>query len=92
MNEFHTFWQQSEIDVSAGIDFQPQGPLFIRFTHLQHQPFTYTINVNNNGIPRMGTCRIFIAPIVDERGNSLLFRDQKQLFIALDRFTINRKL
>lgn len=91
-NKLTTFWQQSDVDLSRGMDFQPRGSVFARFTHLNHQPFSYKISVNNraNG-NRRGTCRIFLAPKFDERGNPWLFRDQKGLFIELDRFTVNCK-
>ncbi|KAF5284943.1 hypothetical protein FQA39_LY16898 [Lamprigera yunnana] len=85
-NVFNTFWQQSDVDLSRGMDFQPRGSVFVRFTHLQHQPFTYKIIVNNAGAARQGTCRIFMAPAQDERGNPWLFQDQRTLFIELDRF------
>ncbi|KAF5296289.1 hypothetical protein FQR65_LT19835, partial [Abscondita terminalis] len=88
-NVLNTFWQQSDVDLSRGMDFQPRGSVFVRFTHLQHQPFTYTINVNNTGAARQGTCRIFMAPAVDERGNPWLFQDQRTLFVELDRFVVN---
>lgn len=91
-NYLNTFWQQSDLDLSRGLDFQPRGSLYIRFTHLQHHEFTYNITVNNTGIERMGTCRIFIAPKFDEKGALWLFKDQKNMFIALDRFTINCEL
>lgn len=90
-NEVNTFWQQSDVDLSRGMDFQERGSVFVRFTHLQHQPFTYNITVNNEGAARQGTCRIFIAPKVDERGNPWLFRDQRLLFIEMDKFTVNRE-
>ncbi|XP_018333662.1 phenoloxidase 1 isoform X2 [Agrilus planipennis] len=88
-NVLNTFWQQSDVDLSRGMDFQPRGSVFARFTHLQHQPFRYTVTVDNNGAQRQGTCRIFLAPKFDERGNPWLFRDQKGLFIELDRFVVN---
>lgn len=40
-NEFATFWQQSDIELSRGLDFMPRGSVFARFTHLQHAPFSY---------------------------------------------------
>ncbi|KAK5638829.1 hypothetical protein RI129_013124 [Pyrocoelia pectoralis] len=89
LNELQTFWQQSDVDLSRGVDFQPRGSVFVRFTHLNHQPFNYTINVNNSGAARQGTCRIFIAPAADERGNPWLFQDQRTLFVELDRFVVN---
>ncbi|CAG9864099.1 unnamed protein product [Phyllotreta striolata] len=89
-NTFNTFWQQSDVDLSRGMDFQPRGSVFVRFTHLNHQPFSYRITVNNStGAPRVGTCRIFMAPKFDERGNPWLFRDQKNMFIELDKFRVN---
>ncbi|XP_049822107.1 phenoloxidase 1-like [Aethina tumida] len=90
-NQINTFWQQSDVDLSRGMDFQPRGSVFVRFTHLQHRNFTYNIRVNNSGGNRQGTCRIFIAPKYDERGNPWQFRDQKLMFIELDKFTVNLK-
>ncbi|XP_014276959.1 phenoloxidase 1 [Halyomorpha halys] len=90
-NRLATFWQQNDINLSRGLDFSPRGPVFARFTHLQHRPFTYKIQVENNGGNKTGTCRIFIAPKFDERGLPMLFRDQKNLFVELDKFTVNLK-
>lgn len=91
-NNLQTFWQQSDVEISRGLDFTPRGSIFIRFTHLQHSPFTYRINVNNQTRgQKMGTCRIFLAPKFDERGTNWLFRDQRLLFIELDKFTVTLK-
>ncbi|GLV34926.1 Prophenoloxidase 2 [Carabus blaptoides fortunei] len=92
-NELQTFWQQSDVDLSRGMDFTPRGSVFARFTHLQHAPFSYKISVNNqtNG-QRQGTCRIFLAPKFDERGTNWLLRDQRHMFIELDRFVVNLKV
>ncbi|KAL1490376.1 hypothetical protein ABEB36_013085 [Hypothenemus hampei] len=89
-NALQTFWQQSDVDLSRGMDFSPRGSVFVRFTHLQHRPFTYNIVVQSNQ-PREGTCRIFLAPKFDERGNPWLFRDQRLMFIELDKFRVNLK-
>ncbi|KAF7284741.1 hypothetical protein GWI33_021611 [Rhynchophorus ferrugineus] len=89
-NRLQTFWQQSDVDLSRGMDFQPRGSVFIRFTHLQHRPFSYKISVQSNNA-RQGTCRIFLAPKFDERGNPWLFRDQRLMFIELDKFLVNLK-
>lgn len=40
-NVFQTFWQQSDVDLSRGMDFTPRGEVNARFTHLQHNEFTY---------------------------------------------------
>ena len=93
MNQFQTFWQQSDVDLSRGMDFQPRGAVLVRFTHLQHEPFAYTINVNNSsGQNRRGTCRVYLGPKFDERGNPWLYNDQKLTFIELDKFTVTCKL
>lgn len=90
-NTLSTFWQQSDVNLSSGMDFLPRGSVFARFTHLQHRPFTYQIKVTNNSVNnKMGTCRIFMAPKFDERGNSWLFTEQKNMFIELDRFVVTR--
>lgn len=89
-NVLQTFWQQSDVDLSRGMDFQPRGSVFVRFTHLNHRPFSYKITVNNqSGGSKQGTCRIFLAPKFDERGNPWLYRDQKNMFIEMDRFAVN---
>ncbi|XP_054739473.1 phenoloxidase 2-like [Anastrepha obliqua] len=89
-NVLQTFWQQSDVDLSRGMDFVPRGNVFARFTHLQHTPFTYTINVNNDGgAQRFGTVRIFLGPKTDERGQGMLFKDQRLLMIELDKFIVS---
>lgn len=86
-NVFSTHWQQSDLNLSKGMDFVPRGDVFARFQHLQHVPFTYSISVNNDsGAVRMGMVRIFLAPKVDERGQPFLFKDQRLMMIELDKF------
>ncbi|XP_075167145.1 phenoloxidase 2-like [Haematobia irritans] len=86
-NILTTFWQQSDLDLSRGMDFVQRGNVFARFTHLQHTPFTYTINVrNDSGAQRYGMVRIFIGPQNDERGQPMLLRDQRLMMVELDKF------
>lgn len=88
-----TYWQKSAVDLKAGLDFGPQGNIFASFTHLQHAPFAFNIDVTNNtGAVKRGTCRIFIAPKIDERGTAFAFKEQRLLVVELDKFTVNRKL
>ncbi|XP_076677764.1 phenoloxidase 1-like [Andrena cerasifolii] len=88
-NVLNTFWSQSVVDLSRGLDFTPRGPVLARFTHLNHADFTYTITVNNrNSAPQRGTVRIFIAPKEDERGLPFTFRQQKNLMIEMDKFSV----
>lgn len=61
----------------------------IQFTHLQHAPFEYRISATNNSrAPRQGTCRIFLCPRFDERGQTLRFRDQRSVLIEMDKFYV----
>ncbi|KYQ50113.1 Phenoloxidase subunit A3 [Trachymyrmex zeteki] len=88
-NQISTFWTKSDVDLSRGLDFTPRGPVLARFTHLNHTDFTYRIVADNrNNAPRRGTVRIFIAPKQDERGLPFVFRDQKELMIEMDKFTV----
>lgn len=90
-NTLLTFWQRSQVDLAAGLDFGPQGNVFATFTHLQHADFNYRIMVNNSGAQRQGTCRIFMAPRKDERGQAIAFREQRTLLIEMDKFIVNCK-
>ncbi|XP_071448025.1 phenoloxidase 2-like, partial [Hetaerina americana] len=86
----YTFWEMADMDLSNGLDFVPGGSVFAQFTRIQHNPFKYTIEVENStGQPRKGTVRIFLAPKYDEKGRRLLFVDQKRLFIEMDKFTVS---
>lgn len=46
VNEFHTFWQKSNIDVKGGMNFAQPGSLLVEYRHIQHSPFTYKIKVS----------------------------------------------
>ncbi|XP_067634373.1 phenoloxidase 2 [Eurosta solidaginis] len=90
INTLITYWEKSDVDLAAGLDFGPSGSLYALFTHLQHSPFEYLIEVNNeSGVAKRGTCRIFLCPINDERGTALTLNEQRQLAIELDKFTVN---
>nr|ADF43211.1 pro-phenoloxidase 2 [Biston betularia] len=85
-NQLNTFWMQSDVDLSRGLDFSDRGPVYARFTHLNHRPFRYVINVNNTGNARRTTVRIFIAPKFDERNLAWALTEQRKMFIEMDRF------
>lgn len=40
-NTLNTFWMQSDVDLSRGLDFSNRGPVYARFTHLNHRRFRY---------------------------------------------------
>lgn len=87
-NQLHTQWEQSTVELSRGLDFMPRGSVTARFTHLQHDEFEYSIEVNNSsGAGHMGTFRVFIAPVLDENRKQLPFEEQRRLMIELDKFS-----
>lgn len=50
INTLLTFWMQSDVDLSRGLDFLKTdinnlGPIWARLTHLQHRDFEYHIIV-----------------------------------------------
>ncbi|KFB47970.1 AGAP006258-PA-like protein [Anopheles sinensis] len=88
-NVLLTYWQRSQVDLAAGLDFGPQGNVYASFTHLQHAPFSFRVEVNNeSGAVKKGTLRIWIAPKVDERGTALKFREQRLFFVEMDSSTV----
>lgn len=88
-----TYWQRSDVDLAAGLDFGPEGNVYAQFTHMQHAPFEYQISVNNSArMARRGTCRLFLCPRSDERDAPLRFRDQRSLMIEMDKFAVDCKL
>ncbi|CAH2093737.1 unnamed protein product [Euphydryas editha] len=88
VNTFNTFWMQSDVDLSRGLDFSDRGPVYVRFTHLNHRPFQYVIDVNNKGDARRATVRIFMSPKFDERNLPWILADQRKMFIEMDRFVV----
>ncbi|CAH0713853.1 unnamed protein product, partial [Brenthis ino] len=88
VNTLNTFWMQSDVDLSRGLDFSDRGPVYVRFTHLNHRPFRYVINANNTGSARRATCRIFISPKFDERNLPWILNDHRKMFIEMDRFIV----
>lgn len=47
--------------------------------------------MNESETIKQGTCRIFLVPKVDERGQALRLRDQRNLAIEMDKFLVTRK-
>lgn len=88
-NTLMTYWQKSEVDLGVGVDFGNEGNFFGTFKHLQHAPFFYSVVVaNSNRTVVQGTCRIFIAPKLNEKGRQLKFEEQRILMIEMDKFTV----
>jgi len=88
-NVFHTFWKESDLNLSMGMDFGNREDVYAQFTHLQHQAFNIKIQVtNSSGAERRGMVRIFLAPKVDSDGRPWKFQDQRMFMIELDKFAV----
>lgn len=91
-NTFNTFWNRTAVDFSRGLDFQPRGPVFVEFDHLNHQPFNYRFQVENrSNQTKLGMCRVYLGPKKDERSVDMNFRDQRVLMIEMDKFIVQCK-
>ncbi|EDW92261.1 phenoloxidase 3 [Drosophila yakuba] len=89
INRLTTFWQESDVDMSRGLDFVPRGHVLARFTHLQHHPFSYTIKVENSSeATQYGYVRIFIAPKMDDRNNPMPLEEQRLMMVEMDKFVV----
>uniref|UniRef100_A0A1W7RAE6 Hemocyanin subunit 6 n=1 Tax=Hadrurus spadix TaxID=141984 RepID=A0A1W7RAE6_9SCOR len=86
-NTLTTLTKEAELELSHGINFGTDHSVKVKYHHLDHEPFTYEINVNNNtGAARDVTVRIFLGPKYDELNNRLEPDEQRRLFIELDKF------
>ena len=90
VNKLLTYWTKTQVDLGAGIDFNGTGSLFADFTHMDHAPFNYEINVTSSRATK-GTCRIFLGPKINERGDEIKFKEQRRLMIEMDKFTVDCK-
>ncbi|GFT03171.1 hemocyanin D chain [Nephila pilipes] len=85
-NLVHTYTKDAFLELSHGINLK--NKIQVKYNHLQHEPFSYTIAATNaTGAAKKTTVRIFLAPKYDELGNRLVLEDQRRLYIELDKFT-----
>ncbi|KAE8750004.1 Prophenoloxidase [Frankliniella occidentalis] len=86
-NELHTFWQESDLDLSLGLAFAETGRAYGRFRHLQHEPFSYEVQVLNKGLrEKRAYVRLFLITLTDEAGQPLELAYQQRYAIEMDRF------
>ncbi|CAL1261550.1 unnamed protein product [Larinioides sclopetarius] len=84
-----TFMKTEELELTHGIDFGTTHSVKVKYQHLDHEPFTYNISVDNQtGGPKQATVRIFLGPKYDELGNRLDPEHQRTLCIELDKFQV----
>jgi len=85
-NLIRTFWQDAHLKVREGFLFTRQSPAYVKLTHLDHETFTYRIDVNNGGSAHEAVVRIFLAPVYDEFEHRFDIKHQKSLMIQMDKF------
>nr|CAC44752.1 hemocyanin subunit 4 [Cupiennius salei] len=86
-NVVTTFMKDDTLDLSHGIHFGDGQSVKVQYHHLDHEPFSFIINVeNNSGSAKHATIRVFLGPKYDELGNRLAPDDQRRLMIELDKF------
>nr|CAZ66719.1 hemocyanin subunit 5b [Pandinus imperator] len=87
-NVVNTFFTEDVLDVSHSINFDRKGAVKVRHHHLDHERFTYKIEVFNQGTKTRGAyVRIFLAPKYDELGNELTANELRRLMIEMDKFS-----
>lgn len=87
LNKIITYLEEEIVPVGTGFSFSGNVPSKIKIRHLNHEDFTYNIQVvNNAGGPKKAVVRIFLAPRYDERGHQLDFDEQRRSVIELDKF------
>nr|CCA94926.1 hemocyanin subunit e [Mastigoproctus giganteus] len=85
-----TFMKDSELELTYGINLGTTHSVSVRYHHLDHEPFTFNISVNNNtGEAKEATVRMFLGPKFDELGNRLHLDEQRRLYIELDKFHVS---
>ncbi|CAL4079987.1 unnamed protein product, partial [Meganyctiphanes norvegica] len=74
------------MEATYGFDFDGNEQVFVSLSHLDHIPFNYHIGVENRGPRVHGMVRIFLAPLLNDRGRPMGFEEQRKLWIEMDKF------
>lgn len=91
-NIITTFWKTNYLEMSEGINFGKKVSVKCQYQHIDHEPFSYAIAVeNSNFAGKQATVRIFMAAKHDELGNPIPLDEQRRLMIELDKFKVDRK-
>lgn len=92
LNFLQTFWQDREVLLSRGLDFGRANPVAVSFRHLNHEEFTYKIEVNNRSKnEQQAIVRIFLAPVSNELNSEFEFPEQRRFFIELEKYQVKLK-
>ncbi|GAB6029838.1 Polyphenol oxidase 1 [Chamberlinius hualienensis] len=90
-NEIRTFWGMNDFRLTKGFDYTIDSEAVIHLRHLDHEPFTYVFDVNNNrNKEREAVFRVYMVPKYDEHRTKFSINKQRPLMIELDKFV--RKL
>nr|SMH67864.1 PPO3 [Scolopendra dehaani] len=86
-NQLQTFWEESTLDMKYGLAFECGSPIVVRYRHLQHEQFNWSIIVENiSNEKKQGMVRIFMAPKYDVTGNQFTPNELRKLMIEMDKF------
>ncbi|CAD6201491.1 GSCOCT00000291001.2-RA-CDS [Cotesia congregata] len=95
VDKLFTFFEPCDILVSNGVLVSSQKDaestvIKVRQQRLNHEPFTYIINVNSKKKVKANV-RIFLGPKFDHHGHELEFTDNWAKFIEMDQWIVNLK-
>lgn len=91
-NIINTSWKTAQLEMSSGINFGKVGSVKCQYNHIDHEKFSYAIDVeNSNFATKQATVRIFLAAKHDELGNDIPLDEQRRLMIELDKFKTDRE-
>nr|AAZ40336.1 hemocyanin subunit II [Carcinoscorpius rotundicauda] len=86
-NVIHTFMRENELELKYGVNLGHARSVKARYYHLDHEPFSYAVDVQNNSASdKHATVRIFLSPKYDELGNEIKANDLRHTAIELDKF------
>lgn len=90
-NQINTHWDDNDFNLKNGLNFQPDGDIYARIKHLQHDDFQYVLDIQNDtASQKTGTVRIFLSQKNNVRDRELTFEEIRMLMIEVDRFRVNR--
>lgn len=92
MSKLNTFFERFEFDISNMLytkeevkNGHPDEPWIHHENRLNHEPFTYKINVTSNTVTDV-VVRVFIGPKYDGEQNEITFNENRLNFFEFDKF------
>jgi len=86
-NVIHTYYATNTLHLGKGFDYTRDTEAKVLVKHIDHEDFTYVIDVDNNDEKdHHAVFRVFLAPKYDERGHPFSLKEQRTLMVELDKF------